>query len=895
METRTLLGCAITLALLTAATSPTTAEPIGICPPSSVRADPLTQGGALNLSWDPKGTNATTFHVYLLVEGVGPVPIGIAPASAPWFVHSGLTNGVRYTYVVVSDDANGDPASGPSEAASGVPRRAPSGDDLGRPPDLQALPAFVRLQTLDVRGTASVPNGTVEVEAIPMNGGVASNDTVVADPTDGQFTAQVLLAPGNNTVHARAVAYPGGPGPWSEAHTVTLDGSPPLVSIQGYDGPIENGTPVYLSAELSRDDNGIASTSWHLLAPIDLTMVGPVFAYTFHDVGSFPLALTVVDLAGNAACETVALRVIPFDGPPRLVSVPGRTDVAVGRTARLDLSHYVQDDDDPIGSLVWFVSGGNDSLFTTAVEGNVLSIRGMGDGEAVLQLYVTDPSGKSDAGSIVVSVHHARAERGSMVVPIALLTLGGSGLTASGVALHRRRSSRRVVVPNGGDAPFFAKGVYLVHNDGRLMRDEWTVSGGIKDPDMVGAMFTAIQEFVSNSFEGGASIDTIKFGENNLTITRGHDVYLATVSIGPVSPDFRESARGVLRRIEAEYAGIIEDWDGSQARLHGLGETLRRLLEAHGAATPEEATRKPSPGTIVTTPTVEFHHGLVCYKLVVENQSGVILVDASVTAEWDKDVLHLKQVSTEEERMGNRFYLGNVPNGESRTLELCFDPQTCLQSFVRGLLIFMDVRGRLQTVTLESTLVEVNCPIFFTVGNANTAMLHRLVDEELEHKDNKVLRYTRVVESKVIYRMVKSVLAGYDIAFVQEYINDTPFIGEAWYYGETKIYNYKVVVRATVREVDNSVEFFVAASLPMTITGLLAELSRMFIMKLDEKYTHGYNVSRVVNPSTNPELCEDYRQQPTLYQKTVTGAAAEHIKALKADLAQELTTARGKS
>jgi hypothetical protein len=895
METRTLLGCAITLALLTAATTPTTAEPMCICPPSSVRADAVSEGGALNLSWDPKGTNATTFHVYLLVEGVGQVPIGIAPASAPWYVHSGLTNGVTYTYVVVSDDANGNPASVPSDAASGIPRRVPSNVDLSRPPDLQPLPAFVRLPTLDVRGTASVPNGTVEVESIPMNGGVASNDTVIADPPEGQFTAHVVLASGNNTVHARAVAYPGGPGPWSEAHTVTLDGSPPVVDLTGYEGPIENGSTLYLSAERSRDDNGIASMSWHLFAPIDLTLVGPAFAYTFHDVGSFPLVLTVVDLAGNAACETTSLTVVPFDGPPRLVSVPGRTEVTVGKTAHLDLSRYAQDDDDPIPSLDWFVSGGNDSLFTTALEGDVLSIRGMGDGEAVLHLYVTDTSGKSDSGSIVVSVRDTRTDRGSGLVLIALLALCGGGITAFGMAILRRRSPTRAVALDGGDAPFFAKGVYLIHNDGRLMRDEWAVSGGIKDPDMVGAMFTAIQEFVSSSFEGNASIDTIKFGDDNLTITRGHDIYLATVSIGPVSPEFRDSAKAVTRRIEAEYAGIIEDWDGSQARLHGLGPILRQLLEAHGTTTPEEATPKPATGIIVTTPSVEFHHGLVCYKLVVENQSGLVLVDASVTAEWDKNVLLLKQVSTEEERTGSRFYLGNVPNGESRTLELCFDPQTCLQSYVRGLLVYTDVRGKLQTVTLESTLVEVNCPIFFTVGNANTAMLHRLIDEELEHKDNKVLRYTRVIDSGIIYRMVKSVLAGYDIAFVQEFINETPFIGEAWYYGETKIYDYKVVVRATVREADNSVEFFVAATLPMTITGLLAELSRMFIMKLDEKYTHGYNVRRVVTPSVNSELSETYRTEPTLFERTVSGAVSEHVKALKEGLAQELTLARGKS
>ena len=50
----------------------------------------------------------------------------------------------------------------------------------------------------------------------------------------------------------------------------------------------------------------------------------------------------------------------------------------------------------------------------------------------------------------------------------------------------------------------------------------------------------------------------------------------------------------------------------------------------------------------------------------------------------------------------------------------------------------------------------------------------------------------------------------------------------------------------TVHEDSHTVEFLAAASLPSTVTGLLAEVGQLFLMKMDEKYTHGYNLNRVI-------------------------------------------------
>jgi hypothetical protein len=453
------------------------------------------------------------------------------------------------------------------------------------------------------------------------------------------------------------------------------------------------------------------------------------------------------------------------------------------------------------------------------------------------------------------------------------------------VMLLRRRDHQDAPTARPTSSHFFVKGIYLIHNDGRLLKSQWSVDSALKDPEMVGSMFTAIQDFVTHSFEGGGSLETVMFGSDHLTVTRGNHVYIATLSLGPVSKEYVSKVGSMVRRIEAEYAGIIEDWDGAKSRLRGLDALLAQLLEFNCGRSIEEVVRDRAPTEIELKPSVEFRHGLVCYRMAVTNNSESVLVDASVTLEWDRDVLHLKSVTPAEERFGGRVHIGNVDPGERKSVELCFDPQTCLESYIRGVATYMDVRGRLHTLNLESTLIDVNCPIFFTVGNANTAMLHRLVGE-LEHKDNRVLRFAKVLEGKHIFRLARSVVAGYDVTFVQEFTTDDPFIGEAWYYGETKIHDYRVVVRVTYREIDSTLEFFVAASHATTIVGLLAELKRLFLMKLDELYPGGMNAHRVVSRSVKEDLREDYMQRPTLYELAVTGAAEKRA-ALKRDLIQK--------
>ncbi|UCC93684.1 MAG: hypothetical protein JSW25_03195, partial [Thermoplasmata archaeon] len=62
---------------------------------------------------------------------------------------------------------------------------------------------------------------------------------------------------------------------------------------------------------------------------------------------------------------------------------------------------------------------------------------------------------------------------------------------------------------------------------------------------------------------------------------------------------------------------------------------------------------------------------------------------------------------------------------------------------------------------------------------------------------------------------------------VREYVESRPpFQAEVWYYGETQVKGYKMVMRLRVLDRKHLLEFYAASSAMEPVTGLLAEFRR---------------------------------------------------------------------
>jgi hypothetical protein len=181
-----------------------------------------------------------------------------------------------------------------------------------------------------------------------------------------------------------------------------------------------------------------------------------------------------------------------------------------------------------------------------------------------------------------------------------------------------------------------------------------------------------------------------------------------------------------------------------------------------------------------------------------------------------------------------------VNPGEKASVAYYFDPQICTVTNLDGVCRYRDARGTMHAVTMKTRRAEVVCPIFFTKEHANTALLKRLIETELQHRDSEVFRITRMpmhMAHEHVYALVREVVQRHDVKLVRDFTRHNPFQGEAWFYGETKVKAYKVVIRASVHQQDNAIEYFVAADSTAAITGLLAEFQHTFNQLIIDRYS----------------------------------------------------------
>jgi hypothetical protein len=132
---------------------------------------------------------------------------------------------------------------------------------------------------------------------------------------------------------------------------------------------------------------------------------------------------------------------------------------------------------------------------------------------------------------------------------------------------------------------------------------------------------------------------------------------------------------------------------------------------------------------------------------------------------------------------------------------------------------------------MKSRKAEVVCPLFFTKEQANTAMLKRLVEDELKAFDVKAYAFgadAGVDQLRALFQTVKATVKAHDVVLVRSFEREGPYFGEAWFYGRTQKSGDQVVIRGVVDEKNARVEFYAASGSIRAVTGLLAEFHRTF-------------------------------------------------------------------
>jgi OOP family OmpA-OmpF porin len=103
-----------------------------------------------------------------------------------------------------------------------------------------------------------------------------------------------------------------------------------------------------------------------------------------------------------------------------------------------------------------------------------------------------------------------------------------------------------------------------------------------KDPDLVSAMLTAIQDFVSDSFEvdRNATIREVYVGDFSLLVESGPRAALAAAVRGQPPRELRETLRAAIDLIHQEFGNELQDFQGDPQPFERSSTILEGCLQA---------------------------------------------------------------------------------------------------------------------------------------------------------------------------------------------------------------------------------------------------------------------------------------------------------------------------
>lgn len=141
--------------------------------------------------------------------------------------------------------------------------------------------------------------------------------------------------------------------------------------------------------------------------------------------------------------------------------------------------------------------------------------------------------------------------------------------------------------------------VFLIHAESGLLMHHLAAEGvETRDEQLVSGMFTAIAEFVRDSFatDESAGLRTMQVGGVTVWVERGPHAVLAGAVRGSAPSELREVFQKVLEDLHLRHGDLLESFNGDDSTTAVVELDLRRCLVS---ATQPGAKRKVSPAFLI--------------------------------------------------------------------------------------------------------------------------------------------------------------------------------------------------------------------------------------------------------------------------------------------------------
>jgi hypothetical protein len=277
--------------------------------------------------------------------------------------------------------------------------------------------------------------------------------------------------------------------------------------------------------------------------------------------GTEVLNITARDPQNGWAKVQVNIVVTPVNDAPVAVVINEKILHRSGDTV-FELEYLVYFYDPDLDDLVITAS----PLANAAVVGDKLYVTLTSGVDVItVTLQASDGELSSEMVSVKVGVAKSMAEKIGYpyTLPLILLAAGVAGYFI-GMRLPR---------------PYALENLFLIHNDGRLVSHVTKEENTNLDKDVVSAMFTAVQEFVRDSFQKGeVGLKKLEIGDKNVVIEKGKSAYAALIYSGWPPKEVFDMLPMLLRDVEERYKGKLEHWNGTMKTVKGVEKMLQEYM-----------------------------------------------------------------------------------------------------------------------------------------------------------------------------------------------------------------------------------------------------------------------------------------------------------------------------
>ena len=230
----------------------------------------------------------------------------------------------------------------------------------------------------------------------------------------------------------------------------------------------------------------------------------------------------------------------------------------------------------------------------------------------------------------------------------------------------------------------------------------------------------------------------------------------------------------------------------------------------------------------------EFYQGFIRLKMSVTNETASVITDVDLDFRYDENTLHIDSHEPVSYQSKNgKILLGNIHTGESKSISIFFEPQTCSGSAsINCQVTYRDANGQLNSEFMEPKKISVVCPILKTESDINIGRLKEFI-EKLPSRDSKIYEIQNNFDINKLASIAREVVEKHDVRHIRTLHTKDGRECEIWYYGRTKVQQENLVIKLSFRSETQTLELFAATERSEALTGFLAEVGRNLKQNLE--------------------------------------------------------------